>query len=182
MVWLRGANGSGKTSLLRLLAGLAQAEEGSIDWAAPVNTELPLRARAPMLYIGHLNALKDDLTTCESLQFMASLHGHDASRTAALSALRALGIHHVRQVHVRNLSQGQRRRAALARLAQEREARVWILDEPFDALDTAGIDVVNGLLSAHLQRGGAVLLTSHLPPLMSGPHAREISLDHGADE
>jgi heme exporter protein A len=182
MVWLRGSNGSGKTSLLRLLAGLAQADEGRIDWTLPPDTDPPRRVRAPMFHIGHLNALKDDLTACESLQFMASLHGRDASRAAALAALRSLGIHHVGQIPVRNLSQGQRRRAALARVAQETEALVWILDEPFDALDTGGVDAVNAMLAAHLERGGAVLLTSHVPPSSSGPRSRELSLDHGASE
>jgi heme exporter protein A len=133
-----------------------------------------------VVYIGHLNALKDDLTVCEALQFMAGLHGGDDSRAGAVAALRSLGMHHRRNAPVRTLSQGQRRRAALARLALERRSSLWVLDEPFDALDTAGIEVVNHLLREHLRIGGSVLLTSHLELTKSGPAAIELTLQCGS--
>jgi heme exporter protein A len=178
MVWLRGPNGSGKTTLLRAVVGLTQADEGALDWSsgdAPTGDA----ARPRVVYIGHLNAMKDDLTVCESLQFLAGLHGCDASRKAGLHALRSLGLHHRRNAPVRTLSQGQRRRSALARLALEHQPSLWVLDEPFDALDAAGIGVVNSLLAAHLERGGSVLLTSHLALDRAGPKATELGLDHG---
>ena len=143
LVWLRGQNGSGKTSLLRIVAGLSRPEAGSIS----------VGGGRPGAYIGHANALKDDLTVTESLSFLARLHDLDSGAQGIRDALRTI---------VRTLSQGQRRRVALARLALERDPSLWVLDEPFDALDTHGIDAVNRLLAGHLARGGSVLLTSHL--------------------
>lgn len=175
MLWLRGHNGSGKTTLLRTISGLSQPDEGRLSWGRE-----PLEGAADRpVYVGHLNAMKDDLTVCESLQFIAALHGRDDSRESALAALRLLGMHHRRHAVVRTLSQGQRRRAALARLALEREPSLWLLDEPFDALDTAGVETVNQLLKGHLERGGSVLLTSHLALDASGPVATELTLDRG---
>ena len=152
LVWLRGKNGSGKTSLLRIVAGLSRPEAGT----------LTLAGGRPGAYIGHANALKDDLTVTESLVFLARLHDLEGSAQGVRDALRTLAIHHRRHAIVRTLSQGQRRRVALARLALEREPSLWVLDEPFDALDVHGIEAVNRLLVAHLARGGSVLLTSHL--------------------
>lgn len=175
MLWLRGHNGSGKTTLLRIISGLSNPDEGRLSWAR----DRLEGAEDRLVYIGHLNAMKDDLTVCESLQFIAGLHGRDDSREAALTALRLLGMHHRRHAAVRTLSQGQRRRAALARLALERTPSLWLLDEPFDALDTAGVEAVNHLLKGHLARGGSVLLTSHLALEASGPVATELTLDRG---
>jgi len=159
--WVKGPNGRGKTSLLRLLVGLAQAEEGRLTW--------PPGAPRP-LYLGHTHALKDDLTALESLQFLAQLHGRACSAEALAAALGALGVDRRRNQWVRTLSQGQRRRVALSRLALEDSAALWVLDEPFDALDADGIAAVHGLMQAHLDRGGSVVLTSHipLPPIQAG--------------
>lgn len=177
MVWLRGHNGSGKTTLLRVVSGLAHADEGELSWSPALEETLSGVGR--LVYIGHLNAMKDDLTVCESLQFMARLHGRDGSEEAVLAALRKLGMHHRRHAAVRTLSQGQRRRAALARLALEHSPSLWVLDEPYDALDTAGIETVNALLGTHLLNGGCVLLTSHLALGAAAPEARELLLDKG---
>jgi heme exporter protein A len=181
MVWLRGPNGSGKTTLLRAVVGLTQADEGALEWSSG-DAKTGAAARPRVVYIGHLNAMKDDLTVCESVQFMAGLHGCDASRKAGVEALRRLGMHHRRNAPVRTLSQGQRRRAALARLALERQPSLWVLDEPFDALDATGIGIVNSLLGAHLERGGSIFLTSHLALNGTGPEAMEMELDHGMPE
>ena len=175
LVWLRGHNGSGKTTLLRAISGLTDPDEGHLTWAASSHAAHEPRSQR-LVYVGHLNAMKDDLTVCESLQFIARLHGQDGSRPRVLEALRLLGMHHRRNAAVRTLSQGQRRRAALARLVLESDAALWVLDEPFDALDIAGIDTVNGLLKAHLARGGSVLLTSHLPLDASALPATELTL------
>jgi heme exporter protein A len=149
IVWLRGANGSGKTSLLRLLAGVAAPDVGEI------------RCTATRLYLAHANALKDDLTVVESLAFLARLHGCDTTPASLLGALELLDLLEWRDAPVRSLSQGQRRRVALARLGLEPAAALWLLDEPFDALDANGIDTVSELLQAHGARGGAAVLTSH---------------------
>jgi heme exporter protein A len=175
-VWLRGRNGRGKTSLLRLACGLAVPESGRVLWGGVAVRRAGDYAQR-RLYIGHANALKEDLTVRESLQFLAHLHGraHDAPSIDA--ALARVGMASRRDAPVRTLSQGQRRRAALARLALERRAALWILDEPYDALDVDGIACVNGLLHEHLARGGSVLLTSHLSPGDGAPDMSEFDLD-----
>jgi heme exporter protein A len=175
-VWLRGRNGRGKTSLLRLAAGLAVPEAGQVLWGS----EAVRRAGdyAPRrVYIGHANALKEDLTVTESVRFLAHLHGRAHDAPALSHALERLGMATRRDAFVRTLSQGQRRRAALARLALERGASLWILDEPYDALDVDGVQAVNELLHAHLARGGSVLLTSHQAPGAAAPDMAEFDLD-----
>ena len=175
-VWLRGRNGRGKTSLLRLAAGLSVPESGNVLWGdAPVRRAEGFLQR--LLYIGHSNALKDDLTALEALQFLARLHGRADDDASLRAALERLGMASRRDAPVRTLSQGQRRRVALARLALERAAALWVLDEPYDALDVDGLQVVNELLRAHLARGGSVLLTSHQHPGADAPDVAEFDLD-----
>jgi heme exporter protein A len=169
LVWLRGANGRGKTSLLRVLAGLAPADEGAITWN--------LRGRP--LYLAHANALKEDLSAREALSFLTRLHGAQPGDAAVLLALDRLGVRGVADRPVRTLSQGQRRRVALARLAMHESARAWLLDEPFDALDAQGVAIACGLIASHLQGGGGVILTSHVPPQVPGVHARELHIAQG---
>jgi heme exporter protein A len=174
--WLRGRNGRGKTSLLRLAAGLAVPESGKILWG-----DNPLRMAAHYagrrVFVGHANALKDDLTVTESLTFLARLHERPSDAASIRAALERVGLGARRDAVVRTLSQGQRRRATLGRLALERTAAIWILDEPYDALDVDGVQAVNGLLHEHLQRGGSVLLTSHLSPGDAAPSMVEFDLD-----
>ena len=175
-VWLRGRNGRGKTSLLRLAAGLSVPESGQVLWGdAPVRRADGFLPR--LLYIGHSNALKDDLTALEALQFLARLHGRADDNASLHAALERLGMASRRDAPVRTLSQGQRRRVALARLALERAPGLWVLDEPYDALDVDGLQVVNELLRAHLARGGSVLLTSHQHPGSDAPDGAEFDLD-----
>jgi heme exporter protein A len=133
-----------------------------------------------MIYIAHQNALKDDLTAAEALHFLAQLHGEHPGADQMEAALQRLGVRHCRNAPVRTLSQGQRRRVALARLALALPATLWLLDEPFDALDADGIAALNGLLSEHAARGGAALLTSHQTPSLADPVPRVFDLDrHG---
>ena len=174
-LWLRGRNGSGKTSLLRLAAGLSVPEAGQITWAGvPVRRHTGYARRR--VYVGHANALKDDLSASESLRFMATMHGRDADAAAVQGALELVGMGSRQDALVRTLSQGQRRRASLARLALEREASLWILDEPYDALDSDGVTLVDALLCAHLARGGSLLLTSHQAPGADAPPMAQIDL------
>ena len=162
LAWVRGHNGRGKTSLLRLAAGLSSPECGEVLYDGRPVQRLRDDDRLPV-FIGHANALKDDLTATEALQFLLRLHGRAWDTATAHAALNSLGLPGRHHVPVRTLSQGQRRRVALARLAVEREPGLWILDEPFDALDTDGMAVLNQLLAGHLARFGSVLLTSHVP-------------------
>jgi heme exporter protein A len=178
-VWLRGRNGRGKTSLLRLACGLAVPEAGQVLWGG-VAVRGAIGDAQRRLYIGHANALKEDLTVTESLRFLAHLHGRPHDAPSLDAALARVGMASRRDAPVRTLSQGQRRRAALARLALERRAALWILDEPYDALDSDGLQVVNELLHAHLARGGSVLLTSHQHPGTAAPEVAEFDLDRFA--
>jgi heme exporter protein A len=174
--WLRGRNGRGKTSLLRLAAGLSAPESGRITWGGVAVREAAGMAQR-LVYVAHASALKDDLSVTESLRFLAQLHGRDDSIGALHAALERVGMGARRDALVRTLSQGQRRRATLARLALEREASLWILDEPYDALDSDGIEAVNALLNEHLTRGGSVLLTSHQAAGASAPPMNVFDLD-----
>ncbi len=176
IVWLRGHNGRGKTSLLRLAAGLSTPEHGEVTAdGAPVRRSSDFRDR--LVFIGHANALKDDLTVTEALQFLLRIHGRPSDAAIAHAALARLEMGTRRNAFVRTLSQGQRRRVALARLAVEPGPSLWVLDEPFDALDVDGIARLNDLLEGHVARGGSVLLTSHLPLDSARLAPVEIDLD-----
>lgn len=175
LVWLRGSNGSGKTSLLRVIAGLSRPDGGQLSWGAePLAQSQGYREK--LVYLGHANALKDDLTALEALQFLAVLHGRSCSRERMEAALRRMGVLHRRRLPVRMLSQGQRRRVALARLALETTPGFWVLDEPFDALDDAGLSLVQELFRENVQRGGTVLFTSHIPVRPEGLPLTELVL------
>ena len=161
LVWLRGSNGSGKTSLLRLLIGLGRPDAGSVLWQGqPVRRFMGGRV-LPSVYVAHANALKEDLTVAEALAFNAELHGRDTAIAAIVRALGVFGIAHLVSLPVRTLSQGQRRRGALSQLALCDGPALWILDEPFDALDVQSVARLNQTLIEHLGRGGAIVLTSH---------------------
>jgi heme exporter protein A len=178
VTWLRGRNGRGKTSLLRLLAGLATPMAGTVNVAGrPVRRSQPDWRRG-LVYIGHQNALKDDLTAAEALAFLLQLRGAAPDSARIDSALERLGVRASRRALVRTLSQGQRRRVALARLALSLEQPLWLLDEPFDALDADGVAALNDLLADHAARGGATLLTSHQPLSLAEPVPRIFDLDH----
>lgn len=167
LMWLRGSNGRGKTSLLRLLSGLARPEEGTVHLGDAEAGSEPFRRR--LLYIAHQNALKEDLSAFESLSFLARLHGQEGGRDALVEALRRIGMFSRRDALVRTLSQGQRRRVALARLLLQPAKPLWLLDEPYDALDVDGCALIDELLAAHVRRGGGVMLTSHLPLTIRQP-------------
>jgi heme exporter protein A len=168
ITWLRGTNGSGKTSLMRILAGLSAPADGAVLWNGQPLRQAGRAARLGVVYIGHANALKDDLTLEESLAFLARLAEHGQPEAAAAAALERLGLGTRRQAAVRTLSQGQRRRGALARLALDDSPRTWILDEPYDALDSDSTQLLSRLISANAARGGAVLLTSHQDVVLPG--------------
>ncbi len=157
---LQGKNGAGKTSLLRMLVGLAQPVAGEIAWRGVAIRKLAEDYRAELCYMGHHNAIKEELTPLENLLASARLAGEPLSDEQALEALYAVGLGGREDLQAKYLSQGQKRRVALARLIHERRA-LWVLDEPFVALDVAAVDMVAGLIGAHLQRGGLAVMTTH---------------------
>lgn len=156
-----GANGSGKTSLLRIMCGLLAPSAGELRWQGkPIRSEREEYCRN-LVFIGHLNALKDDLTALENLQFAAALGGMSAAAPRMLAALERFGVAHCAELPAKVLSQGQRRRVALAKLALSAAVPLWILDEPFSALDVRAVGELELLLAAHLAAGGMVVLTTH---------------------
>lgn len=161
LLHVEGGNGAGKTSLLRIVLGLAPPENGEVRWnGAPIDSA-PEEYRREAAYCGHSTALKEDLSALENTQATAALAGRGMDRGAALAALDRAGIGAATAgLPVRSLSQGQKRRVALARLPQS-GAKLWVLDEPFAALDAAGVEWLRQLIEAHVTAGGLALVTSH---------------------
>ena len=164
---LQGDNGAGKTSLLRILSGLSPAAAGEVRWAGVPIRQSAEAYRAEMLYLGHTLSLKDDLSALENLQFEAAVSGEPLDEVRALQGLAALGLRGREHLPLRVLSQGQKRRAALARLLTAR-ATLWLLDEPFVALDPGAVTQLVDLLGQHVTQGGMVLYTSHQTVPMGG--------------
>lgn len=170
--WLQveGANGAGKTSLLRMLAGLSPAADGHIEWDGRPMGEARDDYHARLLYLGHAAAIKEDLSALENLQTAAAIAGRPLDEATALAALRRIGLKGREDLPARVLSQGQKRRVALARLLCS-QARLWILDEPFVALDVAAVTQLCGILDEHLARGGMLIFTSHQAVQLAGSGA-----------
>ena len=164
---LEGDNGVGKTSLLRLVCGLSPLEAGEILWKQQPVLQHPEAFRADLAYLGHQLALKDDLSPLENLRADAAVSGRVLSVPDAMKALAQLGLRGREHLPVRVLSQGQKRRTALARLCGS-AAKLWILDEPFVALDTAAQNALTGVVNGHLANQGMVLLTSHQAVTLNG--------------
>jgi heme exporter protein A len=175
LMWLQGKNGAGKTSLLRMLTGLLPPEAGEIRWRGDSIRRSGDAYRAELCYLGHLNAIKEELTPLENLLAASRLAEEDLSEDDALDALEQVGLAGREDLACKYLSQGQKRRVALARLVKERRA-LWILDEPFVALDVAAVDWLSGLISAHLQRGGLAVMTTHQPVAIAAGAVRELKL------
>ena len=156
-----GANGSGKTSLLRMVCGLLAPAQGQVLWRGQAPGKQAEEFGRQLVYLGHAAALKDDLSALENLQIACLLGGLVVDMAQARAALREAGLSGRERVPARQLSQGQRRRVALARLVLATDVPLWVLDEPFNALDTAATAWLCGLIAAQLARGGVVVLTSH---------------------
>lgn len=177
LLLVTGSNGSGKTSLLRALCGLLLPTAGEIRWHGASIRALREEYWKHLAYIGHLNALKDELTVRENLGVLCALSGIQTTREQQQQALAQFGLAGREQLPVKSLSQGQRRRTALARLALSSALPLWVLDEPFAALDSAAVRHVQSVVSGHLAHGGMVVMTTHQEAPIAAPTVRELNLD-----
>jgi len=172
---VKGVNGSGKTSLLRIMAGLMLAAEGEIRWNSKNIRKLREEYQKDLLYLGHLPGIKADLTALENLRVNNALGGNEISEEEAWNALGHIGLKGREDLPARVLSQGQQRRVALARMLVSK-AKIWILDEPFTALDVKAVAMLQDVLSNHLQQQGMIVLTTHQDFTVSQGSLRMIHL------
>ncbi len=176
-LWLKGSNGSGKTSLLRLLCGLGVPLAGEVRWKGRAIRELREDYHRELLYCGHAGAIKDDLSAWENVATASALAGVPCTLEQAVSALASVGLAAEADLPARVLSQGQRRRVALARLAAAPLPPLLLLDEPFVALDAAAAQALRGTLDRHLAQGGMLVYTTHQPQLLKARRLEQLDLD-----
>ena len=175
VVQIHGPNGSGKTTLLRVLCGLQPPAGGHVRWRGRDVSPGAPEARAEVQYVGHAGGVKLDLTPRENLDVAIALSAQPTGTTAG-AALARLGIGRFRDVPSRTLSAGQRQRVALARLLTC-GAALWVLDEPFTALDASGVAIIDAMLREHTEAGGGAMITSHHPVALTGVIPRLVRID-----
>ena len=175
-LFVTGANGTGKTTLLRALAGLSAPIAGEIRWQGQRVTPFGPELRAAVAYSGHLPALKDELTAEENLASLLALEGTAPSRESLTGALDGVALSRQRSLPARVLSQGQRRRIGLARLSLVSRP-LWILDEPLAALDAAGAELLTRILGGHLANGGLAVVATHSALALPSTRVSSLALD-----
>ncbi len=157
---IEGPNGSGKTSLLRILCGLRQSDAGTVLWQGERLSEVREDYYANMVYIGHLPCIKGDLTVAENIRALLDTRSQTAAADVIDDALIQVGLNGFDDVPGKALSSGQRRRILLAFILLAK-ARLWILDEPLTALDVQGVALMESMILAHREAGGSVIFTTH---------------------
>lgn len=169
---IEGANGAGKTTLLRALCGLFMPSEGEILWGEENIRKLGEEYRRHLLYLGHLGGIKLELNALENLRFYCQLLGQPVDEERLWRALDRIGLKGFEDLPCKMLSQGQKRRVALARLLLSEEP-LWVLDEPFVALDVAAVELLQEVIAGHVESGGMAIMTTHQTvPLTEGQIAR----------
>ena len=174
LLHVSGPNGTGKTTLLRVVCGLLRPEQGAVSWRGRSITSTRLEYQAALAYASHEPALKADLTALENLRFAVGLKRRVTADELRASLLRT-GVAACADLPARVLSAGQRRRVAMARVLAM-GAALWLLDEPFTNLDAAGTELMSGLLQAHLQAGGSALVVAHQDLKIDGADMRRLDL------
>lgn len=172
---VRGGNGRGKTSLLRILCGLSAPAAGEVRWRGEAIARAREQYGREMAYVGHANGIKDDLTPLENLRLAAALNGRALGEDAAQAALARVGLARCVDLPARVLSFGQRRRVALAGLATA-GALLWILDEPLTGLDVDGVAMVEAMIGDHVRAGGLAIMTTHQPLRLDGLTPQTLSV------
>ncbi len=175
LVQIEGRNGTGKTTLMRIVAGLGDKEEGDIKWNGESIQSNREDFHQSLLFLGHQTGVKRDLTAFENLRFYQSIHAPLTSDQQIFTALTQVGLAGREDVPVAQLSAGQQRRVALARLWLS-EQMLWILDEPLTAIDKQGVKVLENLFLEHANKGGIVLLTTHQDMFSDNPKLKKITL------
>lgn len=178
-LYVTGPNGTGKTTLLRVISGLAQPEDGEVLWGGVPVRSLREEFSRNLLFLGHAAALKDELSAVENLCVAAAISGHVIAPDDAVAALRRIGLRGREHLPVRVLSAGQRRRVNLARLMLPNPAPLWVLDEPFTALDAKAVSQLASILADHLRAGGLVVFTTHQDVELPGISVRQLSIENG---
>ncbi len=161
-LWIRGANGSGKTTLIRILAGLRQPDSGSIHWCGESIYESRPEYASASIFVGHHDALKDELSVRQNLEFYGQLRNRGFDPATIQHSLDRTGMVQSTEQRTGTLSAGQRRRTALARLLLT-PAKLWLLDEPMTALDVEGRERLESLMHEHIVAGGIIIFSSHQP-------------------
>ena len=177
LLYIKGPNGAGKTSLLRILVGLSEAACGEVHFEGETISAVRDKYHAQLVYFGHKPGLNQNLTALENLHYWCLQHGHSYSQSQYYHLLESLGLVGLEELPVANLSAGQQRRVALARLWLKPQATLWVLDEPFTALDVQGISLLKARIMQHLQAQGAVIMTSHQSLQLDYP-TRELELEY----
>jgi heme exporter protein A len=160
LIELRGPNGSGKTSLLRIISGLASPAEGEVRWQGESISALEENYSRAVAYLAHQNGVKDELSALENLRISSGVAGNALSKLEAQQILEKVGLSRQQHLPTRSLSAGQRRRVALGRLLTSR-APLWILDEVLTSLDDAAIKLSRRFISDHLAKGGLAIIATH---------------------
>jgi heme exporter protein A len=176
LLLLRGANGSGKSTLLRLIAGLIPPTDGLLLWQGKPIHDAEVY-RSDLAYLGHADAIKAELSPAEDLRFWLEMRGLSDGEGRISAALTRLGLEALSDLPCRLLSAGQRRRVAIARVAVS-DARLWLLDEPFTALDEGSVAALATLIAEHRATGGLVIMAAHgAQPV---PASQELDLSQAA--
>src|SRR2546423_2120716 len=176
---LRGRNGGGKTSLLRILCGLAAPAEGEVRWKGATIRKLREEYSASLAYVAHLNGVKDELTALENLLVAQRVAGHEQTEGQAEETLARVGLINQRHLSARFLSAGQRRRLALARLLAS-NSTLWILDEILTSLDDAGMKLARALVIEHLDQNGMAIVATHQELGLSAPGIQVMHISENA--